>query len=155
MPLGRNAPNDWPAVPVKVMSMVSSGSPSPPQRLVSSEPSMVPTVRFTLRTGSSSRTRSPEDRAPSASWMRVLSSAFSRPWSCVVVWCLAARGGSSGTWKIGDRSRPAAFQWSTALRLSSSSACPTASSNDRKPSRANSSLTSCAMNWKKFTTCSA
>ena len=37
--------------------MVSSGSPSPPWRRVSSEPSMVPTVRLTLRMGSSMRDR--------------------------------------------------------------------------------------------------
>ena len=43
---------------------------------------MVPTVRFTLRTGRSRCTWSPERSAPSDSWISVLSSAFSRPWSC-------------------------------------------------------------------------
>ena len=48
-PRGTNAPNDWPADPVKVRSMVPSGSPSPPYRLVTSWPRIVPTVRLTLR----------------------------------------------------------------------------------------------------------
>ena len=59
MPRGRNAPNDWPAEPVSVMSMVPSGSPAPPYRRVTSAPSMVPTVRLTLRTGTSNRTGCP------------------------------------------------------------------------------------------------
>ena len=49
MPAGRNAPRDCPADPVSVRSMVSSGSPSG-WALVTSCPSIVPTVRLTLRT---------------------------------------------------------------------------------------------------------
>ena len=41
---------------VSSMWMVSSGSPCAPYRRVTSAPSMVPTVRLTFRTGSSSRT---------------------------------------------------------------------------------------------------
>ena len=50
-PRGRKAPKDWPAEPVKVMSMVSSGRPAPPNFFVTSWPSMVPTVRLMLRIG--------------------------------------------------------------------------------------------------------
>ena len=75
---------------------------------------MVPTVRLTLRTGRSSRTLSPDRSAPSLSWIRVLSSACSSPWSWVVVQCREAPSGSSGLWKIGRRSSPWVFQWCTA-----------------------------------------
>ena len=68
--------------PRKVMSIVPGASPSGPYRRVTSEPSIVPTVRLTLRTCSSSRTGAPSSSAPSHSWMSVLSSAASRPWSC-------------------------------------------------------------------------
>ena len=51
MPRGRKAPKLWPAEPVKSIWMVSSGRPSPPWRRVSSEPSIVPTVRLTLAMG--------------------------------------------------------------------------------------------------------
>ncbi len=50
------------------------------------------------------------------------------------------------------RSSPCAFQWSIALRVSSTSAWPTASAIDRKPSAARYSRTSSARNSKKFTT---
>ncbi len=53
---------------------------------------------------------------------------------------------------MGETSRPWAFQWSTALRVSSTSTWPTASSMERKPSDASSSRTSSAMNSKKLTT---
>ncbi len=82
MPRGTNAPNDWPAEPVNVRSMVSSGSPAPAYLLVTSWPSIVPTVRFTLRTARLARTGSPRSRASSASAISSLSSALSRPWSC-------------------------------------------------------------------------
>src|SRR5215213_3011260 len=49
MPRGTKAPNDWPAEPVSVMSIVPSASPCG-CRLVSSWPSIVPTVRLTFRT---------------------------------------------------------------------------------------------------------
>ena len=51
MPFGRNAPKLWPADPLKEIRMVSSGRPSPPYRRVTSLPSIVPTVRLTLRIG--------------------------------------------------------------------------------------------------------
>src|SRR5689334_5849508 len=82
IPRGRKAPNDWPADPVKVRSIVPSGSPSPPKRRVTIEPSIVPTVRLTLRTGSSRLTGRASSSAPSHSWISVWSSATSRPWSC-------------------------------------------------------------------------
>src|SRR5215207_9747762 len=113
---------------------------------------MVPTVRLTLRTGRSSRTASPDFRAPSLSWIRVLSSAFSSPWSWLVVQCRDAPSGSSGLWKIGRRSSPSVFQWCTAASTSRTSLCPTASSMDRKPSSARYSRTSCAMKRMKLTT---
>ena len=83
------APKDWPAEPVKVMSMVSSGRPAPPNFLVTSWPSMVPTVRLMLRIGDLGADRlaprsTPASRASAASLISSLSSAFSRPWSCAV-----------------------------------------------------------------------
>jgi hypothetical protein len=53
MPCGTNAPKLCPAEPLKVMSIVSSGSPAPFHAFVTSWPSRVPTVRLTLRIGSS------------------------------------------------------------------------------------------------------
>ncbi|CAB4721767.1 unannotated protein [freshwater metagenome] len=53
-----NAPSDWPAEPRKVISIVPSGNPLPPKARVISAPSIVPTVRFTFRTGRSMRTNS-------------------------------------------------------------------------------------------------
>ena len=82
MPRGRNAPNDWPADPPKVRSIVPSGRPSPPKRRVTIEPSIVPTVRLTLRTGSSRLTGRASSSAPSHSWISVWSRAMSSPWSC-------------------------------------------------------------------------
>ena len=57
-PRGTKAPNDWPADPVKVRSIVPSGSPSARYRLVTSWPSIVPTVRLTLRIATWARTGS-------------------------------------------------------------------------------------------------
>ena len=57
---------------------------------------MVPTVRLTLRTGRSSCTRSPEDSAPSQSWISVLSSALSSPWSWARSRCRGVPGGQLG-----------------------------------------------------------
>ena len=50
MPRGTKAPKLWPAEPRRCTEMVSSGSPAPPWRRVTSAPSIVPTVRCTLRT---------------------------------------------------------------------------------------------------------
>ena len=58
MPRGTNAPKLWPAEPVNVMSIVSSGRPVAAVAAWSArEPSIVPTVRLTLRIGSSMRDR--------------------------------------------------------------------------------------------------
>ncbi len=132
--------------------MVPSGRPSPRYRLVTWWPSMVPTVRLTLRIGSWMRTASPFSRASWARSISWLSRALSSEWSCVVVRCRDAPSGSSGTWNSGARSSPAAFQWSTAASASMCSAWPTASSIERKPSSARISRTSSAMNSKKLTT---
>ena len=48
MPAGTNAPNDCPAEPVKLISIVSSGRPAFWYRFVTSLPRIVPTVRFTF-----------------------------------------------------------------------------------------------------------
>src|SRR6516225_4071773 len=53
---------------------------------------------------------------------------------------------------MGERSSPEAFQWSTASAVSSRSTRPMISSRVRQPSAARYSLTSSAMNSKKFTT---
>ncbi len=80
MPGGMNAPKLWPAEPLKRMRMVSSGSPCGPYFRVISLPVIVPTTRFTLRIGSSARTRSPRSMAGLHSSRRVVtSSALSSP----------------------------------------------------------------------------
>ena len=58
----------------------------------------------------------------------------------------------SGRWRIGERSSPSAFQWSTASVVSSISTWPMASSSVWNPSSARSSRTSSAMYSKKFST---
>ena len=131
---------------------MSSGSPAAPYRRVTSEPSIAPTVRLTLRTGSSSVTGEASISAPSQSWISVLSSASSSPCSCPRIRRARRAAGSRGTSSSGVRSSPAAFQWSTAGAVSSSSACPIASSSDRKPSSASSSRTSSATYSKNVTT---
>ena len=110
MPAGRNAPRLWPAEPVSVMSIVSSGRPAPPHRLVTSWPSSVPTVRLTLRTGRSIVTGWASRIAGWASSMNVWSSASSRPWSWPTLWMSVCPYGFSGTCRIGVMSRPDAFQ---------------------------------------------
>ncbi len=107
--------------------MVPSGRPAPPWARVTSEPSIVPTVRLTLRIGSTARTGSSRSSAGRHSAISSLSRARSRPWSCVTTWRRAAPAGSSGRCRTGARSRPAAFQCSTAARVSSTSTWPTAS----------------------------
>ena len=93
------------------------------------------------------------DRAPSANWISIWSRARSRPWSCSARWWRTASGsGMVGRCRMGVRSKPEAFQWSTASVTSSISTCPTASSILRKPSSASISRTSSAMNSKKLTT---
>ncbi len=57
MPLGRNAPNDWPAEPVRVTSIDPGGRPCSPRRTVTSWPSIVPTARSVFLIGSSISTR--------------------------------------------------------------------------------------------------
>ena len=53
MPFGTNAPKLWPADPLNLIWMVSSGRPAAPYFFVTSLPVMVPTTRLTLRIGSS------------------------------------------------------------------------------------------------------
>ena len=79
MPRGRNAPKLCPADPVNSTWMVSSGSPSLPYLRVTSEPSIVPTVRCSLRIGRRISTGSRRSSAADASEMSVLSSALARP----------------------------------------------------------------------------
>ena len=69
-------------------------------------------------------------------------------------WCSSRScgHGDSGLCRIGVRSSPLAFQWSTAARASRHSTWPMASASVRKPSAARSSRTSSAMNSKKFST---
>ena len=52
MPGQRKAPTLWPTEPVSVTSIVPSASPAAPWRARTSPASKVPTVRWTLRTGS-------------------------------------------------------------------------------------------------------
>ena len=125
-------------------SIVSSGSPAPPYRLVTSWPSIVPTVRLTLRIGSSSVTRlAGLERALGELDQRVVERlvqavVLGRPCGAA-----ALPSGSSGTCRIGDRSSPAAFQWSTAPpRCRGSRRGRSASSSVRKPSSARNSRTS-------------
>ncbi len=83
MPGGMKAPKLCPAEPRKCSRIVSSGSPLAPRRRVISLPTMVPTTRLTLRTGSSATTSSPRSIAGRHSSSRVvMSSERSMPWSC-------------------------------------------------------------------------
>ena len=59
MPFGMNAPKLWPAEPLNLIWMVSSGRPAAPHFFVTSLPVIVPTTRLTLRTGTSADTFSP------------------------------------------------------------------------------------------------
>ena len=79
MPRGMNAPKLWPAEPVNVILIVSSGSPAAPYRLVTSEPSIVPTVRSALRMNAVISTGVPCSSAGRLFAIRSLSSATSRP----------------------------------------------------------------------------
>ena len=58
----------------------------------------------------------PSSSAPSQSWISVLSRARSSPWSCSATQSRDSPASISGTRRIGERSRPEAFQWSTAAR---------------------------------------
>ena len=128
--------------------MVPSGSPAPPHLRVISDPSMVPTVRFTLRMGRVNDTGVPCSTAGAQRSMRVLSRARSRPWSCSRTQRRATVSGTSGFSRIGDRSSPRAFQWSTAPVVSSRSTRPIISSMVRKPISAIASRTSSATKRK-------
>ena len=92
-------------------------------------------VRLTLRTATSPVTGVPSLMASRAMVMRWWSRAFSSPWSWVVVLRRAEPSGLSTSVKIGDRSRPAAFQWLTARLASIAETWPIASSMLRKPER--------------------
>ena len=69
----------WPADPLKLIWIVSSGRPAPPHLRVNTLPSMVPVVRLTLRMGRLMLTGVPASIAGRASVISVLSSARSRP----------------------------------------------------------------------------
>jgi hypothetical protein len=84
-PAGRKAPNDCPPDPIIVSSIVLSARPSG-CALVTWWPSIVPTVRLTLRTAISVRTSSPSSMAASDLVSSSLSSALSRPWSWTADW---------------------------------------------------------------------
>ena len=56
MPGASHAPNDWPAEPRSVKRIVPGGSPSMPCFLVTACESRPPTVRLTLRIGTSAST---------------------------------------------------------------------------------------------------
>src|SRR5579884_3421415 len=86
--------------------------------------------------------------------MSRLSSAFSRPWSWGCTQRIATPAGTSGLWRIWERSMPRAFQCAETSRTSSMSTRPTISSTVRKPSSAMISRSSSATNSMKFTTCS-
>ncbi len=93
IPRGRKAPKLWPADPWNLSWIVSSGSPAPPYRRVSSLPRIVPTVRLTLRIGSSSETGSPRSSAGRQAGRSVVqSSDCSMPWS----WSWTLRTATSG-----------------------------------------------------------
>ena len=80
MPFGMNAPKLWPADPLNLIWMVSSGSPAAPCFFVTSLPVMVPTTRFTLRTSSFGLTFSPRSIAGLQRFSSVvMSSDLSRP----------------------------------------------------------------------------
>ena len=86
--------------------------------LVTSWPSIVPTVRLTLRIGKRAVTAAPWSMASRAAAMSWWSRAFSRPWSWATVWCVPEPSGLRTSARIGLRSRPAAFQWLIALAVS-------------------------------------
>ncbi len=75
MPRGTKAPKLWPAEPVKLSLMVSSGRPAAPYLRVTSLPVMVPTTRLTLRIGSDASTFSPRAMAGSQSGRMVVMSS--------------------------------------------------------------------------------
>ena len=116
------------------------------QRVVISEPRMVPTVRLTFWMGSRMSTGS---RRSSAGRQRgtsvVRSSERSSPWSCATVRRTATSGPAAGRWRMAEKSRPRAFQWSIAGATSIRSTRPIISSIVRKPRRAMYSRTSSAM----------
>ena len=127
MPAGRKAPRLWPAEPVRVRSMVPSGSPCG-CALVTSCPSIVPTVRLTLRMGKRAVTGTPWSRASREAAMSWWSSAFSRPWSWPTVCRVPEPSGLATRARIGLRSRPDAFQCETAFEVSRCWIWPIASS---------------------------
>ena len=153
MPGGMKAPKLCPADPWKVSRMVSSGSPSGPQRRVTSLPVMVPTTRFTLRMGTTASTFFPCSMAGRHSSSSVVTSSdCSMPWSWTIWQVRAHSFGTRGWKRMREKSRFRAFQWSTARRISSRSGWPTISSMVRKPSSAMYSRSSVATKRMKFTT---
>ena len=80
MPLARKQPKLWPAEPVNLNVIVSSGRPAKPYFLATSPLSVVPTVRLVFLIGSSAMTFSPRSIAGLASGnqLRVIE-RFCRP----------------------------------------------------------------------------
>mmetsp|Transcript_36260 Transcript_36260/g.58229 ORF Transcript_36260/g.58229 Transcript_36260/m.58229 type:complete len:311 (-) Transcript_36260:3538-4470(-) len=153
-----NAPRDCPAEPASLHVMVPSGRPSAPYTLVTSCDTIVPTVRFTFSIWLSNTTRSPRASAGSAAAMMALSSANSRPWSCVVTFRTAAPGRMDAE-GIKMRARSIPCSLSRAPRMSGSGSIrsdrPTSSSTDVYPSAAMCARRSSARRKKKFTTSSS
>ena len=110
MPFARNAPKLCPAEPVKLMRIVSGGRPASPQRREISADSIVHDGAVDVADRQRDLDRRAAARAPAArssiSW---LSSARSRPWSCVVTQCdrdaRAATSGRCRIWREVDAAR--------------------------------------------------
>ena len=83
-----------------------------------------------------------------------MSSDSAIPWSCASTRWVLTWAGTSGLWRIVEKSSPFAFHWAIAERVSSRSTRPTISSTVRKPSFAIRSRSSSARRKKKLTTCS-
>ncbi len=114
------------------------------------------TVRLTLRIGSATSTGCALLERGLQRSMSSLSSALSRPWSCVVDAARSRRSaGTSGLCRICgevEALAPSSGRWRRAT--SSRSTRPTISSTVRKPSSAMISRSSSATNIMKLTTCS-
>ena len=105
-------------------------------------PKIVPTVRLRLVIGNVSSIFSPSCSADFVKTTNSWSKASSKPWSCSITQCVATSSGISGLYSTADKSKPLAFQWSTASAPSKSSTLPIRLSNLLIPSLAIISLTS-------------
>ena len=156
MPRGTKAPKLWPAEPVKLTRIVSSGRPVAAVALGD----LVAEHRADGAVDVADRQLDLAPAAPcSSAGGGVLDelrcrARRSRPWSCVPGAVAGpARSGVSGWWRIGVRSRPLAFQWSTASRgVEHLDVADRLGRATGSPSAARSSRTSSAMYSKKVTT---